>query len=188
MRIAHVLLVIASVVQAGACTIYTGPYQRPGAPPPPPPPPAAYRPPQPAAPPPPAHVAAPAPVHNTLPTNPTSPTAPPASVNDQGWVDLGSSIVTPQAQASTIPCTTGPSYKSVRFGVDGSQIEMANIVLVLDAGQRYSPDTRNFVRAGGRSQTIALPGGAHTISQVEFRYQGLTPTVAHATVHVFGHL
>jgi hypothetical protein len=179
MRIAHILLVLAAIVPVTGCVITTTSAPPPSAPPPPhghhhrtppPPPPAAPTPP---------------PTQTVqLPTTPSNPAPAP---NDQGWTDLGSVAVTTQAQASAIAVGTTTAYPIYRFGVASSQIELSNIVFVYDNGQRYSPNTRHFIRNGGRSQNLDLPGGAHVVRTVEFRYQSIDPAVGRATVHLYGH-
>ena len=178
MRIAHILLVMAAIVPFTGCVITTT-----SAPPqstPPPPAPHHHR-----APPPPPPAPTPAPTHTVqLPTTPSTPAPTP---NDQGWTDLGNVAVSAQAQASTIAVGTGTAYPTFRFGVASSQIELSNIVFVFDNGQRYSPNTRHFIRNGGRSQNLDLPGGARVIRTVEFSYKGIDSAVGRATVHLYGH-
>lgn len=184
MRIAQLLVVVACVAGSSACVIESG--SRPPAAPPPPPSPAG-QPAQPA----PANAAAPAPAAPAAPAAatvslPTNNNTPPAVSNDQGWSDLGSTTVTDGAQASTLAVGSSTAFRVVRFGVDGSSIELRNIVFVFDDGQRFALDARHFIRAGGRSQNITLPGGARVIRQVEYRYQGINPAVHQATVHLYG--
>ncbi|MCB9562903.1 MAG: hypothetical protein H6709_11600 [Kofleriaceae bacterium] len=64
-------------------------------------------------------------------------------------------------------------YRRIKLVVEGSALEMYDVVVVFGDGQQFSPTTRLVFGRGTTSRTIDLPGGARVIRRVEFRYGNL---------------
>jgi hypothetical protein len=103
-----------------------------------------------------------------------------------GWTRLGSTVADFKTERDrvTVGGNQGP-FREIMFEVDGSDLEMRDIVVTFGDGSRFSPDSRPRYQEGSRSRTIDLPGERRTIRQVEFSYRSLDKRSGRATVTLY---
>ena len=103
-----------------------------------------------------------------------------------GWTRLGSAVADFQTERDriTVGGNQGPS-REIMFEVDGSDLEMHDIVVTFGDGSRFSPEIRPRYQEGSRSRTIDLPGERRTIRQVEFSYRSLDKRSGRATITLY---
>jgi hypothetical protein len=78
-------------------------------------------------------------------------------------------------------------FRSVRFVVEGGDIEMYDVRITFGDGESFSPSTRLYFRGGSRSREIDLPGRARVVRRIDFFYRSLfRGGRGRATIHVYG--
>jgi hypothetical protein len=103
-----------------------------------------------------------------------------------GWTQLGSAVADFKTERDRI--TAGGSqgaFREIMFVVDGSALEMRDIVVTFGDGSRFSPDTRARFEEASRSRNIDLPGDKRVIRQVEFAYRSLDKRTGRATITLY---
>jgi hypothetical protein len=118
---------------------------------------------------------------------PGRPGRPPVSPGKPGWTQLGSTVADFKAERDRI--NVGGSqgaFREIMIAVDGSALEMRDIVVTFGDGSRFSPDLRARFEEGSRSRNINLPGDKRVIRQVEFAHRSLDPRTGRATVTLYG--
>lgn len=79
------------------------------------------------------------------------------------------------------------SFRSLAFEVEKNNIEIFNIVVTYEDGQRERLDTRLVFDAGTRSRMIGLEGGRRRIRTIEFEFRTVGSWLeGRARVRVFG--
>jgi hypothetical protein len=118
---------------------------------------------------------------------PGRPGRPPVSPGKPGWTQLGSTVADFKVERDRI--NVGGSqgaFREIMIAVDGSALEMRDIVVTFGDGSRFSPDLRARFEEGSRSRNINLPGDKRVIRQVEFSHRSLDPRTGRATVTLYG--
>lgn len=88
----------------------------------------------------------------------------------QRWVELGSQRVS-HMRPEVVSITPGRMqgrFQQVRITVNRGDLELQDVVIVRDNGQRYEPNIRHFFKAGSRSRVIDLPSAVRGIREVRF--------------------
>ena len=115
--------------------------------------------------------------------------APPASspvVSNAGWQRLGERVVNGGADRDVIHVGRADGrFRALQVVVDGSALEMFDMVVVFGNGTSFSPPTRLVFEPSTKSRVIDLPGDARVIRRVEFRYGNL-PGGGRAHVELWG--
>ena len=118
---------------------------------------------------------------------PGRPGRPPVSPVKPGWTQLGSAVADFKVERDRI--NVGGSqgaFREILIAVDGSALEMRDIVVTFGDGSRFSPDLRARFEEGSRSRNINLPGEKRSIRQVEFTYRSLDSRTGRATMTLYG--
>jgi hypothetical protein len=63
------------------------------------------------------------------------------------------------------------SFRSLYFLVEKNDIEIYNLVITFENGERQNIETRLVFNEGSRSRTIDLNGGDRRITSIEFTYK-----------------
>lgn len=103
-----------------------------------------------------------------------------------GWTRLGSAVADFKNERDriTVGGSQGP-FREIMFEVDGSALEMRDIVVTFGDGSRFSPDTRARFEEGSRSRNMDLPGDKRMIRQVDFTYRSLDKRTGRATITLY---
>ncbi|HTL32645.1 MAG TPA: hypothetical protein VL326_05955, partial [Kofleriaceae bacterium] len=75
------------------------------------------------------------------------------------WDKLGQRRVDGQAEKDRIEVRRNERYSTIRLVVERSGIELHDLVITFENGQKYSPPTRLIFDGNSTSRDIALPGG-----------------------------
>lgn len=103
-----------------------------------------------------------------------------------GWKKLGERTVHGQMDHDAIEVGGDEGrFRRVRFVVEGSALEMHNIVITFGDGSRFSPDTRLVFDRASMSREIDLPGDLRVIRRIDLRYSNL-PGGGRARVEAWG--
>lgn len=78
------------------------------------------------------------------------------------------------------------TFEAIRLDVDGSAMEMWDIVITYGNGDKHSPTTRLIFGENSWSRRIDLPGGNRIIKKIEFAYKSRNVRTGRATVTVYG--
>jgi hypothetical protein len=114
----------------------------------------------------------------------THPAAPPA---ERGWERLGHREVDFRADRDAIPVGGREgSFRAIRIDVRGAPLEMYDMVIHFENGERFSPTVRHVFGQGTESRRIDLPGAERRIARIDFTYRSIAPARGKASVDVFG--
>jgi hypothetical protein len=104
-----------------------------------------------------------------------------------GWTRLGSAVADFRTERDRISVgRVEGTFREIMFEVDGSDLEMRDIVVTFGDGSRFSPETRARFAEGSRSRSIDLPGERRTIREVEFTYRSLDKRSGRSTITLYG--
>lgn len=118
-------------------------------------------------------------------TSETPPPPPVAHTDTAGWEDLGTATVHGKSDKDEIVVGKKEgSFTKVMFVVEGSDLEMFDVVIKFGNDTKHSPDTKLVFKEGAWSRVIDLPGEARFIKKVTFKYGNL-PGSGKATVRLF---
>jgi hypothetical protein len=98
---------------------------------------------------------------------------------------IGERVVNGAADHDTIEGLGDGRFHAIQIDVDGSALEMFDVVVTFGDGDRFSPPTRLVFDNNTRSRVIDLPGGDRLIRRIDFRYGNL-PGGGRAHVTVSG--
>ncbi len=91
-----------------------------------------------------------------------------------GWKKLGERTVHGVMDHDTMPVGADDGvFRRVRFVVEGSALEMYNIVITFGDGSSFSPPTRLVFDRQSMSREIDLPGDRRVIRRIDLRYGNL---------------
>jgi hypothetical protein len=128
-----------------------------------------------APPPPPRHV------HEAPP-----PAAP--AWNPAGWELLGETWVEGKTDVDTIHIGKKEGrFTNLMVVVENSDLEMVDMTIEFNNGQKVTPDVRQYFRENTRTRAIDLPGEKRFIKNVTFHYRNL-PGGGRARVALYGKL
>ena len=117
--------------------------------------------------------------------NPGGAGGPGAPQSQQGVELLGERWVDGRTDRDSIAAARQGRFRSIGIVVDGSALEMRNVVVHFGDGTSFSPQTRLVFDGSSRSRQIDLPGGDRRITRIDFVYGNL-PGGGRAHVRVFG--
>ena len=104
----------------------------------------------------------------------------------RGWEFLGKRDVDFRVDHDSIEVGRAEGrFSELRFVVQGGNVEMYDVKVVLGDGDAFSPGTR-LVFERGEGRIIRLPGEHRIVRRVEFVYRSLRGRGRHATVTLFG--
>jgi hypothetical protein len=90
------------------------------------------------------------------------------------WEKLGERVVDGKVDKDTIAVGRDDGrFSEIQIRVEGSALEMFNVVVTFGDGESFSPPTRLVFGKGTNSRAIDLPGGKRVIKKVEFKYGNL---------------
>lgn len=105
-----------------------------------------------------------------------------------GWDQIGTRQVDLRGDHDVIRPADAGRFRSIRFLVDGANIEVFDVRITFGGGETFSPPTRSYFRERSRSRDIDLPGAARNIQQIDFFYRSVGGSgQGKAAVHVYGH-
>lgn len=87
------------------------------------------------------------------------------------WVFLGSAHVDGAADHDKIRCPGRSRYRAIQLHVVGGGIRFDHVVIVYGNHQSQPLYIRNFIRGGGTTRVIDLPGAWRDIEYVELWYE-----------------
>jgi hypothetical protein len=91
-----------------------------------------------------------------------------------GWKKLGERTVHGAMDHDTMPVGADDgTFRRVRFVVEGSALEMYNIVITFGDGSSFSPPTRLVFARQSMTREIDLPGDRRVIRRIDLRYGNL---------------
>jgi hypothetical protein len=103
-----------------------------------------------------------------------------------GWRKLGERVVHGAMDRDVMPVGGDDGlFRRVRFVVEGSALEMYNIVITFGDGSSFSPPTRLIFGRQSTSREIDLPGERRIIRRIDLRYGNL-PGGGRARVEAWG--
>jgi hypothetical protein len=108
------------------------------------------------------------------------------SVNQEGWTLLGEQTVQGRRDRDTI--TVGRyegKFDQIQLSVLDSDLELKDITITFDSGQKWSPGVKQSFKEGQRTRAIDLPGKDRRIAKIELVYAN-TPGGGAARVQVLG--
>jgi hypothetical protein len=92
--------------------------------------------------------------------------------NSPGGILLGECAVDSTDQTGRVVVEKyDGTLKSIRFMVNGNDLELSNIVVVFDGGQRQKIDKTLLLSVGALSQQIGLENAEPIIQSIEFSYR-----------------
>jgi len=86
---------------------------------------------------------------------------------------LGERLVNGGADHDVIEVAGNERFSRIEISVDGSALEMFDVVVTFGNGERFSPPTRLVFGNHSESRVIDLPGGSRDIRRIDFRYGNL---------------
>lgn len=86
---------------------------------------------------------------------------------------LGERTVNGGADHDAIAVVGNERFSRIEISVDGSALEMFDVVVTFGNGEKFSPATRLVFGNHSESRVIDLPGGARDIRRIDFRYGNL---------------
>lgn len=90
------------------------------------------------------------------------------------WDKLGERMVDGKADKDAIAVGRDDGrFKAIQLKVEGSSLEMFDVLVTFGDGSSFSPPTRLKFGNGATSRVIDLPGGNRTIKRVDFKYGNL---------------
>jgi len=90
------------------------------------------------------------------------------------WDKLGERTVDGKADKDTIVVGRDDGrFKTIQLKVDGSALEMYDVLVTFGDGSSFSPPTRLKFDKGTTSRAIDLPGATRTIKKIDFKYGNL---------------
>ena len=105
--------------------------------------------------------------------------------SQQGMELLGERWVDGRSDRDSIGAARQGHFRSITLAVDGSALEMRNVVVHFGDGSSFSPDTRLVFDGSSRSRQIDLPGDDRRVTRIDFAYGNL-PGGGRAHVRAFG--
>lgn len=86
---------------------------------------------------------------------------------------LGERVVDGAADHDAIVLPGGARFSRIELVVEGSALEMFDVVITFENGEKFSPPTRLVFDKNSSSRIIDLPGGDRDIRRIDFRYGNL---------------
>jgi len=106
------------------------------------------------------------------------------------WEHIGMAQVDFRGDHDAIPAAGAGRFRSVRFVVEGGDLQMFNVRITFANGETFSPRTRLSFNEGSGSREIDLPGARRAIRRIDFSYRSVARGRGRgrggATVHVYG--
>lgn len=94
--------------------------------------------------------------------------------NATRWEKLGERIVDGRADKDMIPVGRDDGkFGDIQLKVEGSALELFDVVVTFGDGTTFSPGTRLAFANGATTRVIDLPGGKRVIKKVDFKYGNL---------------
>ena len=122
------------------------------------------------------------------PPPPVDRPAPPPAWDPAGWELLGETWVEGKTDADRIHVGKKEGrFTSLMLVVENSDLEMLDMEIEFNNGQKVSPEVRQFFRENTRTRAIDLPGEKRFIKNVTFHYANL-PGGGRARVALYGKL
>ena len=104
---------------------------------------------------------------------------------NSAWDKLGQKNVHGRADHDLISARgKGGPYSKIKLVVESAPLEMYDVLVVFENGEKWSPNVRHTFGPGSTSRTIDLPGGKRNIRNVQFKYGNL-PGAGMAQVEVW---
>jgi hypothetical protein len=104
-----------------------------------------------------------------------------------GWDHIGMQQVDFRGDHDVIRLTGAGRFRSIRFVVEGGDIQMYGVRITFGNGETFSPPTRLSFSEGSRSREIDLPGATRNVRRIDFSYRTVRGgRRGGATVHVYG--
>ncbi|MFO0616241.1 MAG: hypothetical protein U0414_26845 [Polyangiaceae bacterium] len=86
---------------------------------------------------------------------------------------LGERMVDGALDHDAIEVAGNERFSRIEIAVNGSALEMFDVVVTFGNGERFSPPTRLVFDNHSSSRIIDLPGGERDIRRIDFRYGNL---------------
>jgi hypothetical protein len=86
---------------------------------------------------------------------------------------LGERMVDGAADHDAIDVAGSDRFSRIEIAVNGSALEMFDVVITFGNGEKFSPPTRLVFDNHSSSRVIDLPGGDRDIRRIDFRYGNL---------------
>jgi hypothetical protein len=108
-----------------------------------------------------------------------------------GWEHLGARPVDYRMDHDVVLAVGQGAFRSIRFDVEGGNLEMYDVRVTFGNGETFSPATRLLFSAGAMSRVIDLPGETRIIRRIDFFYRSVGGPFAavassgKSTVHVY---
>lgn len=104
----------------------------------------------------------------------------------KGWTGLGSTVADFRTDRDRIEVgeSRGP-FREIMIDVEGSALEMEDIVVTFGDGSTFSPKTKVRFQEGSRTRNIDLPGKKREIRHVDFTFRSLNKKTGEATVKLY---
>ena len=116
------------------------------------------------------------------------PPPPGPAFDPAGWELLGETMVDGKSDMDRIPVGKKEGrFTNLMLVVENSDLEMIDMEIEFNNGQKVSPDVRQFFRENSRTRAIDLPGEKRFIKNVTFHYRNL-PGGGRARVALYGKL
>jgi hypothetical protein len=120
------------------------------------------------------------------PPPPRDRPAPRPSWDSSGWTLLGEQSVQGRSDRDIIRVGRRDGvFSKLMLVVEGSDMQLNDIVITYDNGRKHSPRVQHQFREGARTRPIDLRGDARVIREVELHYGNL-PGGGRATVQLWG--
>jgi hypothetical protein len=117
------------------------------------------------------------PVVGGAPPPPPPPPAPPPPADDYdnwdktGWVMLGSQTVAGKRDRDVFPVGKKfGRFDVLKVVVKDSELEMNDVVVTFENGDKFEPKLKHFFKEGARSKAINLPGSDRIVKDISVLY------------------
>ncbi len=110
-----------------------------------------------------------------------------ASLTGQAWIKLGSAKVHGHLDHDDIWVTgLKGDFSAIKLFVENGSIQFERVVVHFTNGGKEEMLIRNFIKAGGETRVLDLPGGDRVIRKVDIYYKSNAKTKKKAKVVLYG--
>lgn len=103
------------------------------------------------------------------------------------WVLLGEEKVSMITDRDVIRVTRSEGkFRKIKIRVRDRGVEFYRVLVIFGNGQRHMVPIRNYIRAGGESRLIDLPGRDRVINRIILEYRSIPGSRDRARVQVWG--